>query len=60
MAAALDAQFTAARNELDTYRQGDGWTTYTALTEGRVRGLSDAINALAAQVSKVPAVIAGK
>ena len=60
LATSLDAQFQAARSQLDAYRQGAGWTTYTALTQDQTRGLSDAINALAAQVSKVPAVIAGK
>jgi iron uptake system component EfeO len=57
---ALDQQFTAARAELDKYRQGDGYVTYTDLTPEQTRGLSDAINALAAQVSQVPEVVAGK
>jgi iron uptake system component EfeO len=58
LATALDEQFAAATAELDKYRAGDGWTTYTDLTEDQLRGLSDSINALAAEVSQVPAVVA--
>jgi iron uptake system component EfeO len=60
LAAGLDQQLAAASQELQQYHQGDGWTTYTALTQEQTRGLSDAINALAAQVSKIPAVVAGR
>jgi iron uptake system component EfeO len=58
LATALDQQFAATRAALDQYRQGNGFRPYTDLTADQTRGLSDAINALAAQVSKVPAVIA--
>jgi iron uptake system component EfeO len=58
LATALDEQFAAATAELEKYRDGDGWTTYTDLTEDQLRGLSDSINALAAEVSQVPAVVA--
>jgi iron uptake system component EfeO len=60
LATALDQQFAAARAALDQYRQGDGFRSYTDLTQDQTRALSDAVNALAAQVSKVPAVIAQK
>jgi len=60
LATALDTQFAAAKAELQKYRSGDGYVGYTDLTPDQTRGLSDSINALAAQVSKVPAVIAGK
>jgi iron uptake system component EfeO len=60
LATALDQQFTAARAALEKYRQGDGFVPYTDLTPDQTRGLSDAINALAAQVSQVPEVVAGK
>lgn len=60
LATALDQQFTATRTALDAYRQGDGFRPYTDLTAEQTRGLSDSINALAAQVSKVPAAIAQK
>jgi iron uptake system component EfeO len=58
LATALDEQFQAATAELEKYRTGDTWATYTDLTQDQLRALSDAINALAAQVSQVPAVIA--
>jgi iron uptake system component EfeO len=58
LATALDEQFAAATAELEKYRVGDGWTTYTDLTPDQLRALSDSINALAAQVSQVPAVVA--
>jgi iron uptake system component EfeO len=58
LAAALEQQFAAASAELEKYHTGDTWTTYTDLTQDQLRALSDAINALAAQVSQVPAVIA--
>ena len=59
LATALDAQFAAVTAELEKYREGDGWATYTDLTEDQLRGLSDSINALAAEVSQVPQVVAG-
>jgi iron uptake system component EfeO len=58
LASALDEQFQAAAGELEKYHTGDTWTTYTDLTQDQLRALSDAINALAGQVSRVPAVIA--
>ena len=58
LATALDEQFQAATAELEKYHTGDTWATYTDLTQDQLRALSDAINALAAQVSQVPAVIA--
>lgn len=60
LATALDQQFAAVRTALDQYRQGDGYRLYTDLTQDQTRALSDVLNALAAQVSKVPAVIAQK
>jgi iron uptake system component EfeO len=58
LATALDEQFAAATAELGKYRSGGGWTTYTDLSQDQLRGLSDSINALAAKVSQVPAVVA--
>jgi iron uptake system component EfeO len=60
LASALDQQFAAVRTALDRYRQGDGYAAYTDLTQDQTRALSDVLNALAAQVSKVPAVIVQK
>ncbi len=59
LATALDAAFAATQAELARYAAGDGFVLYTALTPEQVRGLSDSLNALAAQVSQVPAVVAG-
>jgi iron uptake system component EfeO len=60
LATALDRQFAAVRSVLDRYRDGEGYRSYTDLTQDQTRALSDALNALAAQVSTVPAVIASK
>jgi iron uptake system component EfeO len=58
LAAALDEQFAATAAELEQYHSGETWTIYTDLTQDQLRALSDAVNALAAQVSRVPAVVA--
>jgi iron uptake system component EfeO len=60
LATALDQQFAATRAALDRYRSGGGFVPYTDLTTEQTRGLSDAVNALAAQVSRVPAAIAAR
>jgi iron uptake system component EfeO len=60
LATALDQRFAATRAALDAYRQGDGYRAYTELTQDQTRALSDSVTALAAQVSKVPAAVAGK
>jgi len=59
LATALDSAFAATQAELAQYASGDGFVLYTALTPEQVQGLSDSLNALAAQVSQVPAVVAG-
>ncbi len=59
LATALDSAFAATQAELARYASGDGFVLYTALTPEQVQGLSDSLNALAAQVSQVPAVVAG-
>jgi iron uptake system component EfeO len=58
LAAALDAQFAAATAELANYRGSDGWTGLHRSDRDQLRALSDSINALAAEVSQVPAVVA--
>jgi iron uptake system component EfeO len=60
LATALDQRFAATRAALDAYRQGDGYRPYTDLTQDQTRALSDSVTALAAQVSQVPAAIAGR
>jgi iron uptake system component EfeO len=59
LAAALDAAFMSTQAELAQYASGDGFVPYTDLTPQQVQGLSDSLNALAAQVSQVPALVAG-
>ncbi len=59
LATALDGAFADTQAELAQYAAGDGFVLYTALTPEQVQGLSDSLNALAAQVSQVPAVVAG-
>ncbi len=59
LATALDSAFAATQAELAQFASGDGFVLYTALTPEQVQGLSDSLNALAAQVSQVPAAVAG-
>jgi len=59
LAASLDSAFAATQAELAQFASGDGFVLYTTLTPAQVQGLSDSLNALAAQVSQVPAVVAG-
>jgi iron uptake system component EfeO len=56
----IDAGFTNVETELAKYRVGDGWKLQTDLTEAELKGLSDAINALAEPISKIAGVIARK
>jgi iron uptake system component EfeO len=56
----IDAGFAAVDAELDKYRVGDGWKLQNTLTEAQLKGLSDAINALAEPISKIAGVIAAK
>jgi iron uptake system component EfeO len=60
LATALDQRFAATRAALDAHRQGGGYRSYTDLTAEQTRALSDSVTALAAQVSRVPAAVAGK
>ena len=59
LVAALDAEFANATAALELHRVGDGWKLHTELSQADLQALSDAINALAEQVSKVAGVIAG-
>jgi iron uptake system component EfeO len=54
----IDAGFAAVDAELDKYRVGDGWKLQNTLTEAQLKGLSDAINALAEPISKIAGVLA--
>ncbi len=59
LAAALDAEFANAARALAVHRVGDGWQLHTELSAAQLQALSDAINALAEEVSRVAGVIAG-
>ena len=54
----IDTEFANVDSALGKYRDGDGWKLHNTLTEADLKGLSDAINALAEPVSKVAAVVA--
>jgi len=56
----IDAGFKTVDAELEKYRDGDGWKLQNTLTEAQLKGLSDAINALAEPISKIAGVIAKK
>jgi iron uptake system component EfeO len=56
----IDAGFTAVDAELGKYRVGDGWKYWNQLSKAELKGLSDAINALAEPISKIAGVIAKK
>jgi iron uptake system component EfeO len=56
----IDAAFDGVVAELGKYRAGDGWKLQTDLTESQLKGLSDAINALAEPISKIAGTIAQK
>ena len=56
----LDTEFANVDTALGKYRDGDGWKLHNTLTEADLKGLSDAINALAEPISKVAAVVSKK
>jgi len=56
----IDAAFAAVDTELAKYRDGDGWKLQNQLSQAELKGLSDAINALAEPISKIAGVIAQK
>jgi iron uptake system component EfeO len=58
LVAALDTEFQNAWDALEQHRDGDGWRLHNELTPEELQELSDAINALGEQVSKVAAVVA--
>ncbi|MDG6108390.1 peptidase M75 family protein [Dactylosporangium aurantiacum] len=60
LAKTLDEKFAAAQAELDKHRKGDGWKFHNELSEGDLKALGDAINALAEPISKVAPLVAGK
>ncbi len=58
--AQLRTRFDAVDATLETYRDGDGYVLYTALTPADVKTLSEKVDALAEPLSQVAAVVAGQ
>ncbi|MCW2652883.1 MAG: peptidase [Mycobacterium sp.] len=54
----VDERFADVEKLLDTYRKGDGFVSYDAVTEPQRQDLSRAIDALSKEVSQVQGVIA--
>jgi iron uptake system component EfeO len=58
LAKEIEADFHAVYAELDPYRKGHGFVSYTELTEADTRKLARSIDTLAEKLSQVPAAIA--
>jgi iron uptake system component EfeO len=54
----IEADFKAVFAELQPYRQGNGFVSYTELTKADTRKLAQSIDTLAEKLSQVPAAIA--
>jgi iron uptake system component EfeO len=53
----IEADFKAVFNSLEPYRRGNGFVSYTELTQADTRKLARGIDILAEELSQVPAVI---
>ncbi|WP_264030651.1 iron uptake system protein EfeO [Cellulosimicrobium sp. SH8] len=53
----LDARFAALQEELDRYRDGDGFVLYTDLTAEQVKTLADGVDALSEPLSQLTAAV---
>jgi iron uptake system component EfeO len=53
----IEADFEAVYKALDSHRRGNGFVAYTELSEADTRELAQGIDALAEQLSQVPALI---
>ena len=58
LAGEVEAHFRAVFNSLEPYRTADGFVSYTELTQADTRKLAREIDALAEELSQVPAEIA--
>jgi len=58
LAAEVEAHFRAVFNSLEPYRTADGFVSYTELTKADTRKLAREIDALAEELSQVPAAVA--
>lgn len=59
LVAEIEAEFEKVEAALEPYRRGDGFVSYTELTQSDTRKLAQSIDALAERLSEAPAVIAG-
>jgi iron uptake system component EfeO len=55
----IEADFEKVHADLEPYRRGDGFVSYTTLTAADTRKLAQSIDALAENLSQVPAEIVG-
>ncbi len=53
----ITAQFTTARDAVNSYRDGDGYVSYTEVTPEQRKELSNQIDALSATLSQVPGIV---
>jgi iron uptake system component EfeO len=53
LASSLDEKFKAVNDALEKHRKGDGFKSYTELTEQEIKALAEAVDALGEPVSKV-------
>ena len=53
----LDERFAAGEKLLEGYRAGDGFISYTALTQDDIKKMTDAVDALSEPVSQVAGVV---
>jgi len=58
LSAEIEADFKMVFAELEPYRRGNGFVSYTELTEADTRKLARSIDTLAEKLSQVPAAIA--
>jgi iron uptake system component EfeO len=53
----LDERFAALEALLQGYRSGDGFRSYTELTQDDINAVTDAVDALSEPVSQVAGVV---
>ena len=57
LAKTLQTRFDDLQALLDQYKDGDGFVSYTELTDEQVKELSDAVNALSEPLSQLTAAV---
>ena len=58
LATTLTTRFAELQTLLDRHREGDGFVSYTELTDDEVKALSDAVNALSEPLANLAAAVA--